>query len=95
MNTVRKYKAEQAEQLQAWVDNRQRERRMQLTPYSEDDEIMKILTTAMTAIGVFAFMLLFFIVMAMLIHWVNVWAASSVVFMTLTLWFGGKYRGWW
>ena len=34
MNTARKYEAEQAQQLQAWVEGRKRNRRVQIPPMS-------------------------------------------------------------
>lgn len=56
MNTARKYEAEQAQQLQAWVEGRKRNRRVQIPPMSywqesEYEEESDKLEKAMDKIG--------------------------------------------
>lgn len=78
MNTVRKYEAEQAQQLQAWVEGRKRNRRVQIPPMSywqeseyeaESDKLEK----AMDSFGQGMLALALFIGVLIIVAQVGMW----------------------
>lgn len=78
MNTARKYEAEQAQQLQAWVEGRKRNRRVQIAPMScwqksgyeaESDKLEK----AMDSFGQGMLALALFIGVLIIVAQVGMW----------------------
>lgn len=92
--TARQYNSSQAEQLQTWVENRKRERRVQIIPKTDTQHEMELVKIegVMDGIGITVGVMTVTGILALLVHYVSWWTLPAIASAAVLGWWIRKAR---
>lgn len=96
-NSARTCEGDQAVYLQAWIEERKRERRVPPAPRTKTTEEIQLqeMEFAMTVVGLLAGACVFLCIMDLVAYWVSPWIVVSVISLAGVIASWSKYKGWW